>query len=211
MAPNAVGELCEDVERLVLTVDKEGTLTHKGSQRDDLKRIACRPAVVLAPDGGVVLALSLSAAFVKPIMGTGKQPFPFIHVDDLCAAYATLLEQQGSVESGVVNCVAPSSSSTTWEDLASELSRQMLTHIPGGSLLSNVFPIAIPLPQSLMTKLLGEERSVMLCEGAKIDPQRLREMDFRFRFPDIASCLEDICNRMTMTGSMKMALEQLRQ
>lgn len=209
IAPNAIGELCEDIERLVLTVDSDHGL--RGSHREDLKRIVCRPAVVLAPDGGIIPQMAPMAAFAKPIMGTGNQPFPFIHIDDLCAAYATLLERRDSIEGGVVvNCVAPVSSETTWNDLVDEMARQMLQRMPARSLLGRVFPVRIPLSQSLLTRLMGDERATMLCEGSKIEPQRLRDLGFKFRFPDLESCLSDVCNRVSLVESIKVTARQMR-
>ena len=112
------------------------------------------------------------AGFGGPI-GSGQQWMSWIHRTDLCA-----LLQQALVDdswSGVFNAVAPepASMATFSKQLGRSLGR----------------PSLLPVPGPVLQVLLGDGAKVVL-EGQQVASERLETLDFRFRYPSLASALD---------------------
>ena len=140
----------------------------------------CRFAVVLGPGGGALqqmlpaFRLGLGSA-----LGTGHQPFPWIHIEDLCRGILFLLEHEKL--DGPFNFAAPQA--VTNYEFSAELSR----------VLSR--PIWLPaLPTSLLTLILGEMATLVL-HGQKVMPARLLNSGFHFSYPEIRGALTAILGK----------------
>jgi uncharacterized protein (TIGR01777 family) len=138
--------------------------------------IRLRISNVLGTEGGALPKIVLPFRFfVGGHLGSGRQWFPWIHLDDLVGACLFLIDQKPI--SGPVNAVAPEQ--VTMGDLATSI----------GHVLRR--PSWVPVPAFILKAVLGEMSEVVL-EGAKILPQRLSHAGFEFRFPDLRSALADI-------------------
>ncbi|XP_017543346.1 epimerase family protein SDR39U1 isoform X3 [Pygocentrus nattereri] len=114
-------------------------------------------------------------------LGSGRQPFPWIHVSDLAGIILHALETSSSPPSTqleVFNGVAPALN-TNYE-FTKELGRILRR------------PTLFPVPGFLMDTLLGSERAVILMQGQKVVPKRTLESGFQFRYPDLTSALREI-------------------
>jgi len=108
-------------------------------------------------------------------IGSGKQWFPWIHLTDLIAAMAFLLDRSDA--DGPVNFCAPEP--VRQGDFARCL----------GSCLNR--PAVLPAPATMMRLVLGEFAGTLLT-SQRVIPERLQQMGFSFRFPNIHMALDDI-------------------
>lgn len=106
--------------------------------------------------------------------GSGKQWFPWIHIEDVAAGYVFAIEQPAL--SGPVNLSAPHP--VRVHDLARELGRAL--HRPS----------FMPAPAFALKIALGE-MSGLLLKGQKVVPKKLLEKGFDFRFPEPSAALRD--------------------
>ena len=111
-------------------------------------------------------------------LGSGKQPFPWIHLTDFLRAVEFLAQNQEV--SGPANICAPEivSNAEFTRALARALRR----------------PALFPVP-SLALKLALGELSQMLLQAPKVKPEVLLQNGFEFRFPSITMALQDILAR----------------
>lgn len=114
-------------------------------------------------------------------LGSGRQPFPWIHVSDLAGIIVHALENPAdalSLSPQVLNGVAPAL--TTNYEFTKELGRVMSR------------PTVFPVPAFVMNALLGSERAVILTQGQKVIPKRTQEAGFQYKYPDLTSALKEI-------------------
>lgn len=132
--------------------------------------VLVRLGVILGPGGGA-LAQMIPAfkAFVGGPIGSGRQWFPWIYLDDLAAAVAFILDHPEL--SGPVNLCAPHPVRN--RDLAQAL----------GNALGR--PAALPVPSFMLRLILGEFAGVLLSSQRAL-PQKLTASGFPFNYPDIS-------------------------
>lgn len=106
-------------------------------------------------------------------VGTGRQPFAWIHLDDEVAAILFLLDHEEL--SGPFNLVAPEHS--TMNDFVQSL----------GKVLKR--PVWLPVPSPLLRLGFGDMADELLLAGQKASPVRLLEHGFVFRHPTLDSAL----------------------
>jgi uncharacterized protein (TIGR01777 family) len=138
--------------------------------------IRLRISNVLGGGGGALPKIVLPFRFfMGGHLGSGRQWFPWIHLDDLVRGCLFLIDQKAV--SGPVNAVAPEG--VTMGTLASSIGRVLRR------------PSWIPVPSFVLKLLLGEMSEVVL-EGARVLPQKLSRAGFQFQFPDLKSALTDL-------------------
>ncbi|WP_028952933.1 TIGR01777 family oxidoreductase [Synechococcus sp. CC9616] len=137
------------------------------------RQLTVRIGIVLAPDGGALgkMLPVFRAGFGGPI-GDGRQWMSWIHRRDLCALILQALTD-GSW-SGVVNGVAPQP--VTMAAFSKELGRSLGR------------PSLLPVPAAVLQVLLGDGAKVVL-EGQQVASERLQDLGFSFRYPDLPSAL----------------------
>jgi len=111
-------------------------------------------------------------------MGSGKQWFSWIHIEDLTRAFLFLMDHPEI--SGPVNFTSPNPVQNG--TLARALGKAM--HRPS----------FFPAPGFMLKLILGEFGSVLL-EGQRVIPQKLLKGGFQFRYPEIDQALENILGR----------------
>lgn len=141
-----------------------------------MRRVVFRIGVVLGKNSQTITKLLpvFTSGLGGPI-GNGRQPFPFVHIDDLTAAFDLALNDSSTT--GTYNLVAPEpvSNRQFTRSLARRLNR----------------PALFPVPAFAVKLALGQAAS-MLLEGATVVPKRLTDAGFRFRYPNIDSALDEI-------------------
>jgi hypothetical protein len=148
------------------------------AQRAAVRSVQFRTGIVLSAQGGALeKMLPPFKAFVGGPIGSGKQWFPWIHLDDEVAAILWCIDRDLT---GAVNLVAPGI--VTMKDFAKALGRAL--HRPSWA----------PVPAAPLRILLGEFASALL-EGQRAVPRKLLDSGFRFRFPDVDSALRDLFSR----------------
>lgn len=138
-----------------------------------VRRVITRSGVVLSMQGSALPRMVLPFRFfVGGRLGSGRQWFPWIHIDDEVAGIRYLIEHQDI--SGVVNLSAPNP----------------LTNAGFARVLGRVMrrPSFFPVPAFVMRLLFGEMATVLL-DGQRVVPQRLMDSGFVFRYPEAESAL----------------------
>ncbi len=132
------------------------------------------------------LVLGKGASIIKKLMlpfkiglggkiGSGKQPFPFIHEKDVARAFKWATENKN--KTGVFNLVAPQniSNATFTKAFATVLSR----------------PAFIPVPEIALQIVFGKA-AVLITESPEVEPNNLISEDFTCNYPTIESTLAEI-------------------
>lgn len=135
-----------------------------------------RVGVVLGHDGGAYKSMRLPFLLGAggPI-GNGKQPFPWVHVQDVVRLYTHLVEHRE--HTGIFNAVSPEASSQR------EFAKAM------GKALKR--PAFLPTPPFAMKLLLGE-RAEVLTTGQQVEPKRTLESGFEFEFAAIDAAMQEL-------------------
>ena len=157
-----------------LTVKWEGAT--QSVERLGVRRLVLRTPPVLSRDNVIMKLIALPVQlFVGGPIGSGKQPFPWIHIKDWVSAVRYLMANESA--SGVYNMIAPSQ--TSLADFT--------------KILANVLhrPYWFPVPAFLMRNVLGE-MSVLILEGRFAQPKRLLESGYTFQFPGPREALTDL-------------------
>lgn len=159
-----LGKICKDWEASALTTLK---IT---------RTVIFRLGVVLGRDGGALK--NLLPIFKMGLGGpvsTGKQGFPWIHIDDLLQAYLFVLDHPEA--EGIFNLTAP----------------EIITNKQFTTTLASVVkrPAILPVSQFAL-KLLYGQGAVALTEGAFVEPYRLKEAGFEFCYPKLEEALRQI-------------------
>jgi uncharacterized protein (TIGR01777 family) len=145
------------------------------AQRASVRSVQVRTGIVLSAKGGALeKMLPPFKAFVGGPIGSGKQWFPWIHLDDEVAAILWCIDRDLT---GAVNLVSPGI--VTMKEFAKALGRAL--HRPSWA----------PVPAAPLRVLLGEFASALL-EGQRAVPRKLLDSGFRFRFQDVDSALRDL-------------------
>jgi len=142
----------------------------------NLRLCIVRIGIVLGTTGGSLgKMLPLFKAGIGGRIGSGRQPFSFIHIADFCRAIGHLITNNKSA--GVYNLVSP-------EPTTNELFTKVLSY--------HLHRPAFFTVPAFALKLVYGEASGMLTNGARVVPARLPKEGFRFQFPDILSAVADL-------------------
>ena len=145
----------------------------------DVRLVLLRTGIVLGPEGGALQQM------VRPFkfgfgghIGSGKQWFSWIHLDDEVRAIEFLLENPEA--HGVFNLTAPEP--VRMKNFAKELGRVLKR------------PSWFHVPAFLIRTVMGQMGEEMLLTSQKVFPDRLTEEGFGFQFEDIRLALTNINN-----------------
>lgn len=142
-----------------------------------VRRAIYRTGIVLSRKGGVLPLMSLPFQFfVGGKMGSGQQWISWIHSADEIAALKFLIANENA--RGVFNFTAPNPVRN--QDFSNALGKAMNR------------PALFPVPGFALKIPLGEMAELMLLNGQRVVPERLKQMGFEFRFPTIQEALENL-------------------
>jgi hypothetical protein len=145
----------------------------------DVRLVKIRTGIVIGADGGALQEMAKPFKFgVGGYIGSGKQWFSWIHIDDEIRAIQFFLENKDT--QGVYNLTAPSA--VRMKTFARELGRVL--HRPSW----------IPVPAFAIKALMGQMGNEMLLASQKVIPQRLIEAGFSFHFEEVRPALTNIYN-----------------
>lgn len=141
--------------------------------------VILRQAFVLASEAPVLRLLALPfRLFVGGRLGSGRQWFSWIHVEDLAALYRRAIESPGM--RGIYNATAPAPVRNA--DLAHALGRALGR------------PTWLPVPAIAIRLALGEEATLVLGSRRAL-PSRALEAGLVFRYDDLDVALRDVLDR----------------
>ncbi len=142
----------------------------------DVRKIIFRIGLILGKDSKTIQNLvPVMKLGLGGKIGTGNQPFPFIHINDVVKAFCWSIDNQYA--QGIYNLVAPENidNKTFTKKIAQSLKR----------------PSIFSVPAFILKTVLGEA-STLLLNSPQIFPERLLKEGFKFSFPDIYSTIEEI-------------------
>ena len=161
-----LGKLAEDWEEEALKARTEKT-----------KVSIFRFGIVLGRDGGALQKMLLPFKMgVGGVIGSGKQAFSFIHIEDLLNAYKFVIENNCEE---VFNLVAPTP--TTNRGLTLALGKTLKR------------PTILPLPEFVL-QIIFSEGAKVLTDGQSVVPQKLLDLGFEFKYKTIEETIDNLCS-----------------
>jgi len=148
-------------------------------EKAGVRHVTIRSGVVLSSSGGILPLVALPIKlFVGGRLGSGKQSFPWIHINDEINAIQFLIENRTC--SGPYNLVAP----------------DQINNEEFGRALAKVLhrPFYLPIPSFLLKLVLGE-KSVLVLEGQRVAPQKLTQQGYKFIYDTTEPALRDLYPR----------------
>jgi uncharacterized protein (TIGR01777 family) len=144
-----------------------------------VRHVVTRSGVVLARGAGIFPMVLLPFRFYAGgPLGSGRQWFPWIHLEDEVEAMRTLIHLENA--NGPYNLTAPEAVRNA--DLAKAIGR-----VWGR-------PAFLPVPGFALRAVLGEKATLVL-DGQRPAPRRLLEAGYNFRFPRLEMALRDLLRR----------------
>lgn len=142
-----------------------------------IRTVNMRIGVVLSTEGGALRSMLLPFKLgVGGVLGSGKQYFSWIALDDVVAAIHFVVGHESL--SGPVNLVAP----------APATNRQYTKTL--GSVLHR--PTIFPMPAFAARLAFGEMADELLLSSTRVKPQSLLEHGFRFEYPQLHAALQHV-------------------
>jgi uncharacterized protein (TIGR01777 family) len=163
-----LAKLCAEWEAEALKAEEHGVRT-----------VIVRTGIVLDPHGGALARLLPTfRLFVGGPVASGKQWFPWVHIDDEIAIYLWAIDNEEV--RGAVNAAAPGVVNSK------EFSATL------GKVLGR--PSFFPVPKFAIDLILGEG-SLILIEGQRVVPERTQALGFEFRHPELREALESLLKK----------------
>ena len=132
-----------------------------------------RFGIVLGKNGGAFQKMITPFKLgLGGIIGSGKQHFSYIHIEDLIEVYKFVIEN--SLD-GVFNCTAPTP--TTNYEFTKTLGRVLNR------------PTIFPIPEFVL-KLIFSEGAKVLTDGQDVTPEKLLSLGFKFEYKNIEETLQ---------------------
>ena len=147
----------------------------KKAERLGLRSVQIRTAPALGKGGFLNKILPIYKWGLGGAIGSGKQWFSWVHIDDLVNIYIFALENEQI--NGPVNACSPEPvrNKEFSDTLASVLHRSGFLKVP-----------------KWLIKLTYGEVSDVILASQKVYPKKVTGFGYKFSFPDIKSALEDI-------------------
>ncbi|UTJ07121.1 TIGR01777 family oxidoreductase [Arcobacter roscoffensis] len=160
-----LGKLAEDWEEEALKAKSE-----------DTKVSIFRFGIVLGKDGGALEKMITPFKLgLGGVIGSGKQAFSFIHIEDLLNAYKFVIENN---HEDVFNLTAPTP--TTNRGLTLALGKTLKR------------PTILPVPEFVLNIIFSEGAKV-LTDGQSAIPKNLMDLGFEFKYKTINETIDNLC------------------
>lgn len=164
-ADDFLGRLAADWERSALE-----------ARKTEVRTVILRLGIVLGKGGGAFDKMLVPFKMgLGGVIGDGKQPFSWVHIDDVARVFIKVIED--STLEGIFNLSAPNP--TTNEGLTKALGRALGR------------PTLMRIPGFVLRLQLGEGAEALL-KGQAVLPGRLIESGFSFRFTKIEAAIDDL-------------------
>jgi len=162
-----LGKLCKQWEKIAL------------QSENNCKVVIIRLGIVLGKDGGALQNMLLPFKLgIGGKIGTGKQYFPWIHINDLYRIIEFTIKNEQI--KGVMNVVAPEI-----------ITNQQFTNVLGKMLQK---PTLMVIPKFIL-KLMYGKASAILVESKMVKPKKLLDIGFEYKYPTINEALEEILKK----------------
>jgi len=138
-----------------------------------IRTVVLRTGIVIEKGGGALAKMTLPfKLFIGGPVGTGRQYFSWIHMDDITDLYIRALTDKKL--SGPVNATAPNP--VTMKEMSKAL----------GSVLNR--PSWFPVPGFLAKIVIGGSAEIVVT-SQRVIPDKLQSMGYRFKYENIEDAL----------------------
>lgn len=160
------------------SVCQQWEATAKAVESYQTRLVILRFGIVLGQGGALGKMLTPFRLFAGGPLGTGKQWFSWIHIDDLVNLIIEAINN--SAYQGTYNATAPNPvrMSELCENLGEVMNR----------------PSWLPVPEFALKLLLGEAAQAVL-EGQKVIPKQTQEQGFSYQYSTVKPALADIVKK----------------
>lgn len=161
-----LAEVSSEWEKEALTAASKG-----------VKTAICRFAVILGRNGGAISSmLPVFKMNMGARLGSGKQWFPWIHIEDIAGIISHLIKHPDIT--GPVNCASPGAITNGFfsRELAASLGKKLI--LP-------------PVPGFALKIIIGDAAN-MLLEGQRVSSEKIISSGYQFKYPNIKEALADI-------------------
>jgi uncharacterized protein (TIGR01777 family) len=146
--------------------------------KENIRVVNPRVGIVLDTKTGALPKLMLPFKFfVGGPIGTGRQWYSWIHIQDLANLYVKFIEVPNF--KGVYNAVAPNP--VIMNEFAKQIGKQL--HRP------SIFKV----PEFAIKLILGESAEMVLA-SQRVSSKKLLGANFEFQFPELGLALKDLLN-----------------
>lgn len=149
---------------------------------DRLEKVPLRVAklrigIVLSEKGGALKPMLVPIKlFVGSPLASGKQRMSWIHIDDLCAMFIHLIENDHL--QGAFNATAPTA-----------VNNREFTHAIAKVLRR---PIWLPTVPAFALRLLLGEMADLIIQGSNVSSQKIQQSGFEFQFATLNAALQNL-------------------
>ena len=145
-----------------------------------IRTVNLRTGIVLSAEGGALKQMLLPFRLgLGGRVGNGRQWWSWIHIDDFLAAVRQIADDLSL--NGPVNMTAPNP--VTSADFAKTLAKTLKR------------PAVLPLPASAAKLVFGEFADEGLLASARVEPKKLLESGFKFRYSELAAALSELLKK----------------
>ena len=163
---NFLSQVCQAWEAAAQPVNQSGT-----------RLVILRIGIVLGMGGAIARMITPFRLYAGGPIGSGKQWFSWIHIDDLVGLIIKSLTDNQM--QGTYNATAPNP--VRMNDLCNALGKTMDR------------PSWLPVPDFAIQALLGDGAQVVL-EGQQVLPKRTQTTAFTYQYPEVEPALKSIVN-----------------
>lgn len=172
-----VDETSESGSGFLAEVCRQWEAATEPAREAGIRVVNLRTGPVLSKKGGALAKMLLPFRLgLGGVIGSGRQYFSWIELDDLVSAIVFVLQNESI--SGPVNAVAPGA--VTNYEFTKTLGRALGR------------PTIFPMPAFAARLAFGEMADEMLLGGAHVEPRGLSQSDFEFSYPKLESALEHV-------------------
>jgi uncharacterized protein len=182
MDDRALDENSPPGDDFLAEVGKRWEAEARRAEQLGIRVVTSRFGIILGKNGGAIEKMIPAFRYcLGSPLGSGKQWFSWIHLEDLLGIMVFLMEKQNLA--GAINATAPYPVRN--KELTVTLAKVLRR------------PVILPaVPGFLLRIALGEFGSVLL-EGQRVIPQRLLEVGYRFRFATVEEALRNLVDSKT--------------
>lgn len=158
-------------------VCKEWELAAQPAAASGIRSVNLRTGIVLSPKGGALKQMLLPFRLgVGGRIGSGRQWWSWIHMDDYVTAIHHILRNQSI--SGPTDMTAPK-----------PVTNADFTHVLARTLKR---PAILPVPAAALKLIFGEFAEEGLLSSARVLPAKLSESGFEFSYPELGGALAQL-------------------
>jgi uncharacterized protein (TIGR01777 family) len=157
-------------------VCKEWEMESRRAEDSGIRTVLLRTSIVLSKDGGALATMLTPFKLgVGGVVGSGNQWMSWVSLDDVIDIINYAIENESL--RGAVNVASPNP--VTNEEFTKTL----------GDVLYR--PTFLPLPEFAVNLVFGEMGDALLIDSTRVEPKRLQEAGYKFKFSDLKSALEN--------------------